>query len=113
MKKWRVKLPGNKYFEMESDTPHEDLAAWGHDRYALEEIFQTPPAWKEPPSSEKNDTMLLTVPQMAELLQIGINRGYELCHRRDFPVIRIGRAVRVNKELLQVWLNEHEGDVLL
>lgn len=63
--------------------------------------------------SERNDTLLLTVGQMAELLQIGINSAYDLTHRADFPAIRIGRAVRINRELLQVWLNEHEGEILL
>ena len=38
MKKWKVKLPGDQYYRLESDTPHEDMDACGYDRYALEEM---------------------------------------------------------------------------
>lgn len=55
MKKWRVTLPNNQHFEMESDSPHTDLAARGHDRYALEELFPTPPAWREQPGANEGD----------------------------------------------------------
>ena len=46
MKKWRVTLPGNRHFEIESDTPHEDMAAQGFDAYGLMEItgMDIPPA---------------------------------------------------------------------
>ena len=46
MRRWRVTLPGNRHFEIESDTPHEDMAAQGFDAYGLMEItgMDIPPA---------------------------------------------------------------------
>lgn len=49
----------------------------------------------------KDHPLLLTVPQTAELLQIGRETAYQLTHREDFPAIRIGRSVRINREGLQ------------
>ena len=46
MKRWKVKIPGDKTFELTSDSPHDDLAAQGYDEYALEELFEVPPAWQ-------------------------------------------------------------------
>lgn len=63
-------------------------------------------------TSEK-EALLLTVPELARQLQIGKNTAYELCHRRDFPAVKIGRAVRINKAGLQGWLNENNGGILL
>ena len=38
MRKWRVTLPNNKHFEMESDNPSADLTAQGYDAFGLTEI---------------------------------------------------------------------------
>lgn len=61
----------------------------------------------------KDHPLLLTVPQTAELLQIGRETAYQLTHREDFPAIRIGRSVRINREGLQRWLDNNNGGVLL
>lgn len=63
--------------------------------------------------TKEQEALLLTVSQAAELLQIGRNTVYELCHREDFPCVRIGRSVRINRELLQSWLNDNNGGILL
>ncbi len=63
--------------------------------------------------STDTNPLLLTVPQFAELFQIGRDQAYNLCHRPDFPAIRIGRSVRINREGLQSWLDEHNGGILL
>lgn len=64
------------------------------------------------PSTIKDHPLLLTVPQAAELLQLGREHVYTLCHRADFPALRIGRCVRINRELLQEWLNKNGGMTL-
>ncbi len=61
----------------------------------------------------KDHPLLLTVPQTAELLQIGRDTAYQLTHREDFPAIRIGRSVRINRNLLQDWLDKNNGGNLL
>lgn len=59
----------------------------------------------------KDLPLLLTVPQAAELLQLGRDTVYQLTHRNDFPCIRLGRSVRINRVGLQNWLNEHNGGI--
>ena len=61
----------------------------------------------------KDSPLLLTVPQTAELLQLGQDAVYTLCHRSDFPAVRIGRSVRINREGLQTWLNNQNGGMTL
>ena len=56
--------------------------------------------------------MLLTVPQAAKMLQLGRDATYTLTHRADFPAIRIGRSVRINREGLQAWLDKNNGGVI-
>ena len=111
MKRWTVYLPGNRHFELESDHPHEDMAAQGFDAYGLMEIAgRTSP---ENPDTGKDDPLLLTVEQTAKLLQLGRDTVYNLTHIPSFPAIRIGRNVRINRDQLQSWLNENKGGILL
>lgn len=116
MRKWRVYLPNNKRFELESDTPAADLTAQGYTEFGLMEIpnVPVPVAPTAPtPSTVPEGPMLLTVPQLARQLQIGRDQAYTLCHRDDFPAIRIGRSVRINKAGLQDWLDRNNGGILL
>ncbi|TDA67705.1 MAG: DNA-binding protein [Clostridia bacterium] len=50
--------------------------------------------------------LLLRVEDVAKLLQIGRNSAYDLCHRRGFPVVRVGRIFRVPKDGLKKWLEQ-------
>lgn len=60
-----------------------------------------------------NDKMLLTIPETAEALGLSRSSVYNtLLHQADFPVVRLGGSVRVNRERLQEWLNARtEGGV--
>lgn len=116
MRKWTVYLPNNKRFELESNNPAAELTARGYTEFGLMEIPNVPvpvaPA-APTPSTAPEGPMLLTVPQAARLLGLGRDTTYNLCHRRDFPAIRIGRAVRINKAGLQDWLDRNNGGILL
>jgi excisionase family DNA binding protein len=49
----------------------------------------------------------LTVPDLAEELQIPRTRAYELIARGDLPAVRIGeRSIRVNRQELERFLLE-------
>ena len=48
----------------------------------------------------------LTVPQVAERLQIGRASAYGLCQRPDFPAIRIGGLIRIPVLGFERWLEE-------
>ena len=51
MRKWVVTLPGSQNYNLESDTPHEDLVAMGFSEYALMELDKAAIRkwWRYPP----------------------------------------------------------------
>lgn len=50
--------------------------------------------------------------EAAPLIGVGVNRIYELCHRADFPAIRVGTGFIIPVEALQRWLtNQAEREV--
>lgn len=51
--------------------------------------------------------MLLTVRDVEAELQLGRTRTYELLRSGSLPVIRVGRAVRVPRDALRRWVEEH------
>ena len=61
----------------------------------------------------ENSKLLLTIPETAEALGLSRSSVYNtLLHQADFPVVRLGGSVRVNRERLQEWLDKRtEGGV--
>lgn len=56
--------------------------------------------------------LLLTIPETAEALGLSRSTVYNtLLHREDFPVVRLGGSVRVNREKLQEWLDKRTEGV--
>jgi len=51
---------------------------------------------------------VLTMEDVARYLRVGRTAAYELAHRPDFPAIRIGRLVRVNREAFLRWCGHPE-----
>jgi excisionase family DNA binding protein len=52
-------------------------------------------------------SMLLTVRDVAVALRLGRTRTYALLRSGEIPVIRVGRAVRVPRDGLHRWIEEH------
>ncbi|MCL6559630.1 MAG: helix-turn-helix domain-containing protein [Firmicutes bacterium] len=48
----------------------------------------------------------LTVKELQAALGISRPTAYELINTKDFPAVRIGRAVRIPKAALEKWLAE-------
>lgn len=46
---------------------------------------------------------ILTMEDVARYLRIGRTKAYELAYRPDFPSVRIGKYVRVNREAFLRW----------
>jgi excisionase family DNA binding protein len=61
--------------------------------------------WEEYPEA-------LKVNQAAQLLQIGKNQMYELCHREDFPAVKFGRQFRISKTLLRDWFQKQAKGII-
>ncbi|HZO71920.1 MAG TPA: helix-turn-helix domain-containing protein [Ktedonobacteraceae bacterium] len=51
--------------------------------------------------------LLLTIPQVMECLGLGRNKVYELIQKKQLPVKRFGRAVRVSYSDLQQWVEQY------
>jgi len=48
---------------------------------------------------------LITVMEMAKLLRISRSKAYSLIKESNFPLIKIGKSIRINKEKLLNWLS--------
>lgn len=59
-------------------------------------------------ADEAVQPLLLTIPQVAALLNLGRTKVYELIDREQLPVVRFGRAVRVSLAALRTWLEQRE-----
>ncbi len=49
--------------------------------------------------------VVLTIPEVAKILEIGRASAYNLAKQQGFPSIRIGRQLRVPEEALRRWIN--------
>jgi excisionase family DNA binding protein len=52
---------------------------------------------------------VLTVEEVGQWLKVSRNTAYDLAHRHGFPVLRIGRTMRVPRDAFLRWLNEQTG----
>ena len=53
--------------------------------------------------------MLLTVEDVAAVLQLGMKSTYKLMHRPDFPLIKIGAKMYVKEKDLEEYLDDYVG----
>lgn len=55
--------------------------------------------------TERVERLTMSVKEMAQELGISTPTAYDLTHRADFPTLRIGNRVRINREKLREWVN--------
>lgn len=55
---------------------------------------------------DTGEPVLLRAEEVARLLQIGRTMTFQLIAKGDLPVIRIGRAVRVPRSELELWIRQ-------
>ena len=53
---------------------------------------------------------ILTVKELAEFININLNRAYQLAHRADFPSLRIGRKIMISRNKLLEWIDEKSDE---
>jgi len=58
---------------------------------------------------ERTEVSLLTVDEMAQILRIGRSSAYELCRQKEFPIVRIGRSIRIPRRALYEWIEGRSG----
>jgi excisionase family DNA binding protein len=52
-----------------------------------------------------NDIELLTICDMIRILKISRSKAYSLIKEKGFPIIKIGKSIRIRKDELLEWLN--------
>lgn len=52
----------------------------------------------------------LTVSEIQHWLGISQGAAYNLTHRKDFPVLRVGGAVRIPKDPFLAWVADHTSN---
>jgi excisionase family DNA binding protein len=60
----------------------------------------------EPSHDFSSTPLLLTIAQVAALLNLGRTKIYELIDKENLPVHKFGRATRVSPTELQYWLQK-------
>ena len=51
----------------------------------------------------------MTIMQLKEFLNISRSKAYDIVKREDFPKIKIGKCIRINKEELLKWLHNSKN----
>ena len=52
----------------------------------------------------KKESAVMTVKELCEVLEIGKPAAYALCHREDFPAIKIGKSFKIPRKRFHEWL---------
>ena len=52
-----------------------------------------------------NQKNLLTIPEVAPILRVSLQRCYEMARTGILPVVRLGRQLRIDREKLAEWIN--------
>ncbi len=52
-----------------------------------------------------NEKLTLSVEEAGKLLGVSRQTAYNLIHRADFPVLRIGKRVLIPRKQLEVWMD--------
>ena len=57
---------------------------------------------------EPVEVSLLTVPQAAQAMGLGCSKVRQLIYYEGLPIVRFGRAVRIDPVQLRGWLNQRQ-----
>jgi excisionase family DNA binding protein len=52
------------------------------------------------------EPLLLTIPQVAMMLELGRTKVYDLIEHEGLPSVKLGTARRIPRQALEVWLRE-------
>lgn len=57
-----------------------------------------------------NNSKLITVQEFAYEYGIGVNKSYEIVHKKDFPKIKIGRKILIIRDKVDKFFDENIGE---
>lgn len=55
------------------------------------------------------EKLVYTVNETAQILNIGMNKAYELIQQQQIPNVRVGRKILIPKQALETWLVKTAG----
>jgi excisionase family DNA binding protein len=55
------------------------------------------------------EKLVYTVNETAQILNIGMNKAYELIQQKQIPNVRVGRKFLIPKQALESWLANSSG----
>lgn len=55
------------------------------------------------------EKLVYTVTETAQILNIGMNKAYELIQQQEIPNLRVGRKILIPKQSLEKWLVKSAG----
>ncbi|HOR87203.1 MAG TPA: helix-turn-helix domain-containing protein [Bacillota bacterium] len=56
------------------------------------------------------ERLVYTTNEVAEALNLGLNKVYELLYSKQIPCVKVGRKYLIPKHALENWLNKSAGD---
>lgn len=57
--------------------------------------------------NQRSERGYLTVPEMAARMKLSLPSAYTLVHSQGFPVLKVGRCLRIPTDRLEAWEEEH------
>ncbi len=55
------------------------------------------------------EKLVYTVRETANVLNVGMNKAYELIQQKQIPYVRVGRRILIPKNALENWLKQSVG----
>lgn len=56
--------------------------------------------------------LFLNASMVAKVLGVSPSTGYELMHKKDFPILKIGNRIVVPKEKFITWVEQNTGGAI-
>jgi excisionase family DNA binding protein len=61
-------------------------------------------------SSEPDPSKIMTVKQFYESTPFGLEKIYQLCHRKDFPSLKVGKRYYILRDEVMDWFKKHTNE---
>ena len=60
----------------------------------------------------RDEKLVMTVQEAADMMGLGINKMYELVNTKGFPVVTVGRKKLIIRSKFEEWLENNIGQVI-
>ncbi|MFC0905288.1 helix-turn-helix domain-containing protein [Clostridium sp. MT-14] len=60
--------------------------------------------------SKPDPSKIMTVKQFYESTPFGLEKIYQLCHRKDFPSLKVGKRYYILRDRVMEWFEQHTDE---